>query len=120
MPLAMPAEVTTRPSTTTSVSRSTVAAGYRRASASCSVWWVVHRRPSSRPARASSLAHVVQCVVRAQVDRGGERLRRPGQVEQVQPRREQEDDGRHPAVRSSTVAIVANRPASAYSVRAMT
>ena len=52
-----------------------------------------------------------------EVGRGGEDLRGSGQVEQVQPRGEQEDDQAHDPVSSATVATVAKRPARAYSVR---
>ena len=66
------------------------------------------------------LGRVVQAVAEAVVGRGGEHLGRPREVEQMQPRDEQEDHPGHDPVSSSTVVTVAKRPARAYSVLAMT
>src|SRR5690606_14147253 len=72
------------------------------------------------------LGHVGELVLVSVVGRGGEDLGRAGQIEHVYPRHEEEDDPGHDPVStsarpttSSMVAIRANRPARAYSVRAM-
>lgn len=58
MPEVTPADVATFPSRTKMGSGSTVTAGCSRASRSQNAQWVVTRRPSRSPARASSMAPV--------------------------------------------------------------
>src|SRR5262249_16702116 len=65
------------------------------------------------------LTDVQKPVLVPQLRGGGERLRRPGQIKQVQPRRKEEYDRAHDPVSSATVRTLANRPGSTYSVRAM-
>src|SRR5258706_577917 len=56
MPAVMPALGATGPSATKMRLAWTRAAGCKRASCPIRLWWVVHWRPSSRPARAASSA----------------------------------------------------------------
>src|SRR6185369_15806796 len=65
------------------------------------------------------LGHEPQPIVVAEFGGGGKRLCGAGEVQQMNAWREQEDDSAHASASSATVRIVANRPASAYSVRAM-
>ena len=62
----------------------------RRRPAAAAPWWL---------ATSASLADIAQPVVRAEVGRGGEHLRRPGEVQQVHPGGTSEDDGAHDPVR---------------------
>src|SRR4051794_15500305 len=69
------------------------------------------------------LADVAQAVVGAEVDRRGERLRRPREVEQVHPGGNREEDRAHHAQDASTslyVTTSAKRPCSALAVRSRT
>ena len=65
MPAADPAEVSRSPSSTHSTSGTTSTFGYRARKASRYIQWVVARRPSSRPASASTNAPEQNETIRA-------------------------------------------------------
>ena len=56
MPVVIPALVSKGPSSTKIRSSRTVASGANALSVSMRLWWVVHWRPDSSPARANSRA----------------------------------------------------------------